>query len=107
MQHTIKIYVSVAQLVAACLQKDPSKRPTARALLDHRFFRQAKDSLYIRQMLLEGLPPLEERFRRLPEGRLHGLHRSDECLDLQDRFKAYVADLADWDFSELVTVVDG
>lgn len=60
-------------MVAMCLQKDPSRRPTARALLEHRFFRHAKESAHIKKHLLEGLPPLPERFRLFWEGGAHNM----------------------------------
>ena len=57
------------EVVALCLQKEPEKRPPARALLEHRFFKQAKDKAWIQKHLLTGLPPLAERVRQLRCGR--------------------------------------
>jgi len=45
---------AMRELVAACLQKEPSKRPTATKLLDHKFLKEAKKKEYLRKMLLEG-----------------------------------------------------
>jgi len=49
------------EIVNLCLQKDPSRRPTAEALLRKKYFNKAKGSEYIRRHLLEYLPPLETR----------------------------------------------
>ena len=52
-------------MVAACLVKDPKKRPTAEKLLKHRFFKHARARDYIARTILAGLPPLGDRFRML------------------------------------------
>ncbi|KAM7254298.1 hypothetical protein ACFE04_031980 [Oxalis oulophora] len=53
------------QLIAVCLVKDPSKRPTAKSLLKHHFFKQARTSDYIVRTILEGLPALGDRIMAL------------------------------------------
>ena len=66
-------------MIAECLQKDPSKRPTATELLKHQFFKKAKDKKYLVQTCLSCAPSIEERakkaknFKRPPgaSGRFH------------------------------------
>ncbi|KAE8660058.1 hypothetical protein F3Y22_tig00116958pilonHSYRG00004 [Hibiscus syriacus] len=51
-------------MVTSCLDKDPSKRPSADELLKHPFFEGCKDtSEFLVEHLLHGLPSVEERFR--------------------------------------------
>jgi len=66
------------KMISECLQKDPSKRPTAAELLKHAFFKnKAKDRKYLQQVLVSGTPSLEakvtKRTNRKPgaSGRLH------------------------------------
>jgi serine/threonine protein kinase len=47
--------------ISLCLQKDPSKRPTASALLKHKFFKGKKSRDYLVNTVLAQLPPLNER----------------------------------------------
>jgi serine/threonine protein kinase len=54
---------SFKEMVAMCLVKDPSKRPTAEKLLKHSFFKHAKAADYITRTILDPLPPLWERVR--------------------------------------------
>uniref|UniRef100_A0A7N0SWN1 Protein kinase domain-containing protein n=3 Tax=Kalanchoe fedtschenkoi TaxID=63787 RepID=A0A7N0SWN1_KALFE len=56
---------SFNQMTASCLVKDPSKRPTAKKLLKHSFFKQARSNDYIARTLLEGLPALGDRLKEL------------------------------------------
>ncbi|XP_021888442.1 serine/threonine-protein kinase OSR1 [Carica papaya] len=60
-----KFSKSFKQMIASCLVKDPSKRPSAQKLLKHSFFKQAKSSDYLARMLLEGLPALGDRMKAL------------------------------------------
>jgi serine/threonine-protein kinase OSR1/STK39 len=53
------------ELAALCLQKDPSRRPTAAKLLEHKFFRGAKRADFLVSKLLKSLPPLAERAAQL------------------------------------------
>lgn len=46
-------------LIAKCLRKDPTKRPTAKKLLEHKFFKQAKNAQYIVDNLIRRLPPVD------------------------------------------------
>ncbi|GER48543.1 kinase [Striga asiatica] len=60
-----KFSKSFKQMIASCLVKDPSKRPTAKKLLKHSFFKQARSNDYIARTLLEGLPALGDRLQAL------------------------------------------
>lgn len=56
---------SFRQMIAMCLVKDPSKRPSAKKLLKHSFFKKARSNNYVARTLLEGLPPLGDRMKEL------------------------------------------
>lgn len=56
---------SFKDLVAACLVKDPKKRPSSEKLMKHPFFKHARPTDYLQRTILEGLPPLGDRFRTL------------------------------------------
>ncbi|XP_062157518.1 uncharacterized protein LOC133865063 isoform X2 [Alnus glutinosa] len=60
-----KFSKSFKQMIASCLVKDPSKRPSAKKLLKHSFFKQARSNDYIARTLLEGLPTLGDRIKAL------------------------------------------
>ncbi|KAF9579579.1 hypothetical protein BGW38_004107 [Lunasporangiospora selenospora] len=49
------------EMIDSCLQKDPSRRPSAEKLLNHSFFKQAKKKAHLVTGLLHNLPPLEQR----------------------------------------------
>lgn len=88
------------KMIVDCLQKDPTKRPTANELLKHPFFKKAKDKKYLQQTLVAIGPSLETRVQKASKrqpgasGRLHrtvtgewvwsseeeGDHSSDEEL---------------------------
>ena len=52
-------------MIAICLVKDPAKRPSAKKLLKHSFFKKARSNEYISRTLLEGLPDLGDRLKAL------------------------------------------
>ncbi|KAL8226092.1 hypothetical protein R6Q57_018649 [Mikania cordata] len=60
-----KFSKSFKQMIASCLVKDPSKRPSAKRLLKHSFFKQAKSNEFIARKLLEGLPAIGDRLQAL------------------------------------------
>ncbi|KAK8574973.1 hypothetical protein V6N12_062650 [Hibiscus sabdariffa] len=60
-----KFSKSFKQMIASCLVKDPSKRPSAKQLLKHSFFKQARSNDYIARTVLDGLPPLGDRVQEL------------------------------------------
>ncbi|CAI9780034.1 unnamed protein product [Fraxinus pennsylvanica] len=60
-----KFSKSFKQMIASCLVKDPLKRPSAKKLLRHSFFKQARSTDYIARTLLEGLPALGDRLLAL------------------------------------------
>ncbi|VEN63162.1 unnamed protein product [Callosobruchus maculatus] len=68
---------SFRKMITDCLQKEPSKRPTASELLKHQFFKKAKDKKYLQQTLVAIGPSLETRVQKASKrqpgasGRLH------------------------------------
>ncbi|PKA65462.1 Mitogen-activated protein kinase kinase 1 [Apostasia shenzhenica] len=62
-----KFSKSFKHMIASCLVKDPSKRPSARKLLKHAFFKQARSPDYIIRKILDGLPVLGDRYQALQE----------------------------------------
>ncbi|MBA0589440.1 hypothetical protein Gorai_018187 [Gossypium raimondii] len=56
---------SFKEMVAACLVKDPKKRPTSEKLLKHQFFKNARSYDYLARTILDGFASLGERFRVL------------------------------------------
>jgi len=56
-------------IVAKCLIKDPTKRPSAANLLEHKFFKTAHEPSYLVKHLLSGLPPVTERVRLMRSGK--------------------------------------
>ncbi|XP_017490935.1 PREDICTED: serine/threonine-protein kinase OSR1 isoform X1 [Rhagoletis zephyria] len=65
------------KMIVECLQKEPSKRPTASELLKNAFFKKAKDRKYLTQTLLATGPSMETRVHKAAKrqpgasGRLH------------------------------------
>lgn len=77
-------FQSFKELVAACLVKDPKKRPTSEKLLKHHFFKHARSYDYLDRTILDDLAPLGERFRMLKVACLSLLYFSRLLISLQN-----------------------
>ncbi|GAV74647.1 Pkinase domain-containing protein [Cephalotus follicularis] len=92
---------SFKEMVAACLVKDPKKRPTSEKLLKHHFFKNARATDYLSRTILDGLSPLGERFRMLKvkEADLlvqnKALYGDKEQLSQQE----YIRGISAWNFN--------
>lgn len=52
---------SFKEMIDLCLNKDPSKRPSAEKLLQHQFFKQAKKKSYLASTILHNVPSIQMR----------------------------------------------
>ncbi|KAJ8750175.1 hypothetical protein K2173_014090 [Erythroxylum novogranatense] len=92
---------SFKELVAACLVKDPKKRPSSEKLMKHHFFKHSRSNEYVARTILEGLAPLGERFRQLKakESDLlvqnKALYGDKEQLSQQE----YIRGISAWNFN--------
>ncbi|PWZ08153.1 hypothetical protein Zm00014a_040013 [Zea mays] len=99
---------SFKDLVATCLVKDPRKRPSSEKLLKHSFFKHARSAEYLARSILDGLPPLGERFRELKSKEAELLlnnklgQESKEQLSQMQLFafqKEYIRGISGWNFN--------
>ncbi|KAM7512459.1 hypothetical protein LguiB_011334 [Lonicera macranthoides] len=92
---------SFKEMVAACLVKDPKKRPSSEKLLKHHFFKNARSTDYLARTILDGLSPLGDRFRMLKakEAALlvqnKALYGDKEHLSQQE----YIRGISAWNFN--------
>lgn len=69
-----------ADMVASCLNKDPTARPTAEELLASPFFKNTKKNSFLVNSILKDLPPLSRRQERVKTDR----HRTHASIDSWD-----------------------
>ncbi|XP_031265253.1 serine/threonine-protein kinase BLUS1 isoform X2 [Pistacia vera] len=91
---------SFKEMVAACLVKDPKKRPTSEKLLKHHFFKHARSYDYLARTILDNLAPLGERFRVLKANEADllqnkALYGDKEQLSQQE----YIRGISAWNFN--------
>ncbi|KAF8408262.1 hypothetical protein HHK36_007411 [Tetracentron sinense] len=103
---------SFKEMLAACLVKDPKKRPTSEKLLKHHFFKQARPNEYLSRTILDGLSPLGERFRMLKTkeadflvqnkamyGDTEQLSQAMDILPLFVVMQVYIRGISAWNFN--------
>ncbi|KAE9449132.1 hypothetical protein C3L33_18969, partial [Rhododendron williamsianum] len=92
---------SFKELVAACLVKDPKKRPSSDKLLKHHFFKQSRSNDYLARTILDGISPLGDRFRMLKAKEADllvqnkALYGDKEQLSQQE----YIRGISAWNFN--------
>ncbi|GMJ04248.1 MITOGEN-ACTIVATED PROTEIN KINASE KINASE KINASE KINASE4, TARGET OF TEMPERATURE3 [Hibiscus trionum] len=92
---------SFKELVAACLVKDPKKRPTSEKLLKHHFFKHARSYDYLARTILDGLAPLGERFRVLKTKEADLLVQNKALYEDKDQLsqQEYIKGISAWNFN--------
>jgi serine/threonine-protein kinase OSR1/STK39 len=91
---------AMRDIVAKCLVKDPTQRPTAAQLLDHKFFKTAHDAAYLQRHVLENLPSAPRRMEVLRQqhgggGAGRNEAQEKEILASQQEYRRGVSA---WDF---------
>lgn len=84
--------------VQLCLQKDPSKRPSAAKLLEHKFFKGAGDRDRLVKSLLSSLPPVYKRVEEMRAGRAPGHSSKQAQAQVAESQEAYVKGVSNWNF---------
>lgn len=88
---------NMRNVVSLCLQKDPSRRPSATQLLEHRFFKAGKDDEYLVKHLLCGLPSLADRVQEIRAGKA-ATNAVDNAIQLERSNEEYVKGVSAWNF---------
>ncbi|KAI3463006.1 hypothetical protein Pfo_019669 [Paulownia fortunei] len=88
-------------MVAACLVKDPKKRPTSEKLLKHPFFKHARSNEYLDRTILTGLSPLGERFRMLKAKEADMLVQNKASYEDKEQLsqQEYIRGISAWNFN--------
>eukprot|EP00268_Persea_americana_P062219 TRINITY_DN7962_c0_g1_i12.p1 TRINITY_DN7962_c0_g1~~TRINITY_DN7962_c0_g1_i12.p1 ORF type:complete len:710 (-),score=165.67 TRINITY_DN7962_c0_g1_i12:304-2433(-) len=92
---------SFKDLVAACLVKDPKKRPSSEKLLKHHFFKRARSNDFLARAILDGLPPLGERFRILKTKEADLLVQNKAMYGDKEQLsqQEYIRGISAWNFN--------
>eukprot|EP00201_Polytomella_parva_P017126 CAMPEP_0175056786 /NCGR_PEP_ID=MMETSP0052_2-20121109/10879_1 /TAXON_ID=51329 ORGANISM="Polytomella parva, Strain SAG 63-3" /NCGR_SAMPLE_ID=MMETSP0052_2 /ASSEMBLY_ACC=CAM_ASM_000194 /LENGTH=517 /DNA_ID=CAMNT_0016321881 /DNA_START=24 /DNA_END=1575 /DNA_ORIENTATION=+ len=84
-------------VVAMCLQKEKEKRPTATELLQHKFFKQAKDEAYLVKCMLGNMPSLPDRVAAIRSGQAATISSENE-KNLEKSQEEYRKGVSSWNF---------
>ncbi|XP_047321427.1 serine/threonine-protein kinase BLUS1-like isoform X2 [Impatiens glandulifera] len=92
---------SFKELVAACLVKDPKRRPSSEKLLKHSFFKQSRSYDYLSRTILDGLSPLGERFMNLKAKEANILEQNKALYEDKDQLsqREYIRGISAWNFN--------
>ncbi|KAK9061717.1 hypothetical protein SSX86_018900 [Deinandra increscens subsp. villosa] len=96
-----KFSKSFKDMVAACLVKDPKKRPSSEKLMKHPFFKHAKTADYLERSILDGLSPLGDRFRMLKAKEADLLVQNQELYGDKEQLsqQEYIRGISGWNFN--------
>ncbi|KAG9136404.1 hypothetical protein Leryth_024461 [Lithospermum erythrorhizon] len=96
-----KFSKSFRELVAACLVKDPKKRPSSEKLLKHHFFKHARSAEYLACSVADGLSPLGDRYRMLKAKEADLLVQNKTLYEDKDHLsqKEYMRGISAWNFN--------
>nr|XP_043615407.1 serine/threonine-protein kinase BLUS1-like isoform X2 [Erigeron canadensis] len=96
-----KFSKSFKEMVAACLVKDPKKRPSSEKLLKHSFFKNARTTDYLEHTILNGLFPLGDRFKMLKAKEAELLMQNRELYGEKEHLsqQEYIRGISAWNFN--------
>ncbi|KAI3921053.1 hypothetical protein MKX01_036032 [Papaver californicum] len=91
---------SFKEMVAACLVKDPKKRPSSEKLLKHSFFKSTRPNEYVSK-IIHDLPPLGDRYRTLKEKEAELLLQNKDMYGNKEQLsqKEYMRGISAWNFN--------
>lgn len=89
---------AMRDIVAKCLMKSPSERPTAAQLLEHKFFKTAHDAHYLHRHVLEGLPPVPQRVEMMKQAHEGGPQKTKQDKEILASQQEYRRGVSSWNF---------
>jgi serine/threonine protein kinase len=97
--HSYEFSSHFHSMVAKCLRKDPSKRPSVKKLLEHKFFKSARDKQYLVDKIIKKMPvkrfPANPKLLNICELR----HRT-VARDVDDGEKGKPVSVGSWVFDK-------
>ncbi|CAK8535914.1 unnamed protein product [Lathyrus sativus] len=87
-------------MVASCLNQDPTKRPSAEKLLKHSFFKNCKGPEFLVKNVLNGLPSVEKRYKEIKVTMGADSKGSDDGDDEDSVVNVKQRRISGWNFNE-------